>query len=464
MIDKELTTRILGILNSGGAAFSEIYVQKRSSNSLRLEDRKIENSNSGLDMGCGLRLWQDESTFYGYVDSLEEDKLIQAAGILAAAGKSSGAGKVLDLNLGLKASATSYKADIEKYPGDTPAAAKKEILELVDNTCRQYDKRIIQVTSGISDLEEEIYIANSLGSQAGHKVVKVFLSINAVAAAKDIIRTGYKSIARTMGYEMLDGGRAGSAAREASRIAITMLDAVDAPTGELPVVIGPAFGGVIFHEACGHGLEADAILKDATVFKSKTGKKIASEAVTAIDDSTMPNHWGSYAFDGEGTPSQKTILIKEGILESFLYDLRAAKKLKKKPTGNGRRQSYRHIPIPRMSNTYIAPGKDKVGDLISSVKKGIYAREFAGGQVDPATGDFVFGISEGYLLENGKVGAPIKNATLIGNGPGILKRIEAVADDLDFAPGFCGKQGQSMANEVGQPTIKVSGITVGGTG
>jgi TldD protein len=178
----------------------------------------------------------------------------------------------------------------------------------------------------------------------------------------------------------------------------------------------------------------------------------------------MPNHWGSYAFDGEGIPSQKTVLIKDGILKNFLYDLRTAKKLKKKPTGNGRRQSYRHVPIPRMSNTYIAPGKDKKDDLISSVKKGIYAKEFAGGQVDPATGDFVFGISEGYLLENGKVAAPIKNATLIGNGPAILKRIEAVADDLDFAPGFCGKQGQSMANEVGQPTIKVSRITVGGTG
>jgi len=221
---------------------------------------------------------------------------------------------------------------------------------------------------------------------------------------------------------------------------------------------------VIFHEACGHGLEADAILKDATVFKSKTGKKIASGAVTAIDDSTMAHHWGSYAFDGEGIPCQKTVLIKDGVLESFLYDLRTAKKLGKEPTGNGRRQSYRHVPIPRMSNTYIAAGNAGREDLIASVKKGIYAREFAGGQVDPATGDFVFGISEGYLLEKGKIGSPIKNATLIGNGPRILKKIEAVADDLDFAPGFCGKQGQSLANEVGQPTIKVSAITVGGTG
>jgi len=234
--------------------------------------------------------------------------------------------------------------------------------------------------------------------------------------------------------------------------------------GTLPVVIGPAFGGVIFHEACGHGLEADSIIKDASVFKGKEGKKIASDIVTAIDDPSMPNHWGSFKFDGEGYPSSPVTLIKDGVLESFIYDLRASRKLEKERTSNGRRQSFRHVPIPRMANTYIARGTERPEDLIKSVKKGIFAKEFAGGQVDPATGDFVFGISEGYLIESGKPGKPIKGATLIGNGPDILNKIEAIADDLDFAPGFCGKQGQSIANEVGQPTIKVSEITVGGTG
>ena len=404
MIDNRLAVKVLDILNSGGASFSEIYVQKRLSNSLRLDDKEIENSNSGFDMGCGLRLWKDDSTFYGYVDSLDEDKLIRAAGILSAAGKSSGIGKVLDLNHELRDSKSGYNVHIEKYPANTPAEFKKEILINVDKRCRDYDSRIIQVTAGISDLEEEIYIANSLGARSAHKVVKVFLSISAVAAERDIIRTGYKSLARTTGYEILDGKASEEAAGEASRIAITMLDAIDAPVGELPVVIGPAFGGVIFHEACGHGLEADAILKDATVFKSKTGKKIASDAVTAIDDSTMSGHWGSYAFDGEGVSSQRTVLIKDGILQTFLHDLRTAGKLKERPTGNGRRQSYRHVPIPRMSNTYIAPGRSKKEDLISSVRKGIFAKEFAGGQVDPATGDFVFGISEGYLIEKGRSG------------------------------------------------------------
>ena len=464
MIDNTLAIKILDMLNSGGASFSEIYIQKRISNSVRLEDSKIENSNSGFDFGCGLRVWKGESTFYGYVDSIEEDRLLEAANVLSAAGKSSGTGKILDLNDSLMPAKSSYNTKIIKYPGKMTADSKKDILLNTNRICREYNKKIIQATAAISDLEEEIYTANSYGDRSSQKIVKVFLSVNAIAKKGSEIRTGYKSLAKTAGYEIFDGGDAADIAEEASRIAITMLDAVDAPVGALPVVIGPGFGGVIFHEACGHGLEADAVLKDASVFKEKIGKKIASDIVTAIDDSTMAHHWGSYKFDGEGIPSKRTTLIKDGILVNFIHDLRSSNKSKKEPTGNGRRQSYRHVPIPRMSNTYIAAGSSKKEDIVASVKKGIYAKEFAGGQVDPATGDFVFGISEGYLIENGKMGPPIKGATLIGNGPDILNKVEAIADDIDFAPGFCGKQGQSMANEVGQPTIKISEITVGGTG
>jgi len=464
LIAKNTALKVLGTLNSGGASFSEIYIQKRISNSLKLEDSRIENSNSGYDMGCGLRIWMGESTYYGYVDSVDEKKLINAARILGAAGKSSGTGKIFDLNRDLVQAPSNYNISILKYPSATGANVKKDILMAVDGACRGYDKHIIQVSTAISDIEEEIYTANSFGQESFQKVVKVFLSVNAVAKRESIIRTGYKSLAKTSGYEAIDIVKAESIAREASRIAITMLDAVDAPVGALPVVIGPAFGGVIFHEACGHGLEADSVIKDASVFKGKEGKKIASSVVTAIDDPSMPHHWGSFKFDGEGYPSSPVVLIKDGILESFIYDLKTSKKLEHERTANGRRQSFRHVPVPRMTNTYIARGSEKPETLIESVKKGIFAREFAGGQVDPATGDFVFGISEGYLIESGRVGRPIKGATLIGNGPDILKKIEAVADDLDFAPGFCGKQGQSIANEVGQPTIKISKITVGGTG
>lgn len=460
MIESRLTKDILNTLLKNGADFSEIFVQKRISNSLRLEDSKIDNSSSGYELGCGLRLWVGDSTFYAYVDSLQREKLLDAARVLSSAVNGSSYLKVLDLTL----AESSYRTDIKKFPGSINQDIKKNILESVDRTSRDFSPAIIQVTSNLSDVTEEVYIANSGGISSHEETVKTFLGINVVAKKEKEVRNGYKSLARTSGYEVFDIKSPGKVALEASEIAVKMLDAEGAPAGEFQVVIGPAFGGVIFHEACGHGLEADAIMKDASVFKGKIGKKIASDAVTALDDSTLQYRWGSYKFDGEGCPSSKTVLIKDGVLVSYIYDLKTSRKLKAKQTGNGRRQSFRDVPIPRMSNTYIANGGEDKSSIIKSVAKGIYTKEFAGGQVDPATGDFVFGISEGYLIENGKISFPIKGATLIGNGPDILKKIEAVGNDLDFAPGTCGKNGQSVSNEVGQPTIKVSKITVGGTG
>lgn len=458
MIENRLTKKILNILLGNGADFSEIFIQKRAFNNLRLEDSKIENSSSGYELGCGLRLWVGDSTFYAYVDSLEESKLINAAKILSSAINGTSSLKVLDLT----ETKSSYAIDIKKPPGSIQSDARKDTLELADRSARDFNPAVIQVTSTLSDTAEESYIANSYGSFSSEKIVKIFLAVNVVARRGKDIRTGYKSLARSSGYEAFDFKNPVDLALEASRIAVNMLDAVGAPAGELPVVIGPAFGGVIFHEACGHGLEADAVLKNASIFKDKVGKKIASEIVTAIDDSTLEYRWGSYKFDGEGFPSSRTVLIKDGILQNYIYDLRTSKKLNAKQTGNGRRQSFRNVPFPRMSNTFIDSGDEDPDSIIRSVSRGIYAKEFAGGQVDPATGDFVFGISEGYLIENGKISFPIKDTTIIGNGPEVLKRIEAVGNNLDFAPGFCGKNDQLVSNEVGQPTIKVEKITVGG--
>lgn len=458
MIENRLTKKILNILLGNGADFSEIFIQKRAFNNLRLEDSKIENSSSGYELGCGLRLWVGDSTFYAYVDSLEESKLINAAKILSSAINGTSSLKVLDLT----ETKSSYAIDIKKPPGSIQSDARKDTLELADRSARDFNPAVIQVTSTLSDTAEESYIANSYGSFSSEKIVKIFLAVNVVARRGKDIRTGYKSLARSSGYEAFDFKNPVDLALEASKIAVNMLDAVGAPAGELPVVIGPAFGGVIFHEACGHGLEADAVLKNASIFKDKVGKKIASEIVTAIDDSTLEYRWGSYKFDGEGFPSSRTVLIKDGILQNYIYDLRTSKKLNAKQTGNGRRQSFRNVPFPRMSNTFIDSGDEDPDSIIRSVSRGIYAKEFAGGQVDPATGDFVFGISEGYLIENGKISFPIKDTTIIGNGPEVLKRIEAVGNNLDFAPGFCGKNDQLVSNEVGQPTIKVEKITVGG--
>ncbi len=459
MIEKKTAKKILDILKKSGGDFSEIFAQKRVSNNLRLEDRKIENSNSGFEIGCGLRLISKDSTFYAYVDSLEKEPLLNAAKVLSAAVSEKSKGSVLDLN----ERKSNYKIKVSSHPFNVGQQYKKEILDEMDQSARQYNSSIIQVTATISDMEEEVFIANSEGFFSIDSIVKVFTAVNVVAKKGNEIRTGYESLAKTKGYEIFSDKKPGDIAIEASRMAVTMLDAVNAPAGSMAAVIGNAFGGVIFHEACGHGLEADSIIKDASVFKGKIGKKIASSVVTAVDDCTLPFHWGSYSFDSEGFPSGKNVLIEEGVLKGYLSDYKSSIKMGMKQTGNGRRQSYKDIPVPRMSNTYIDKGKNTKDEIIKSVTKGVFAKEFAGGQVDPATGDFVFGISEGYLIENGKICEPIKGATLIGNGPDILMKIEAVGQDLDFAPGFCGKAGQSVSNEVGQPTILIGSITVGGT-
>ncbi|MCL4417134.1 MAG: TldD/PmbA family protein [Actinobacteria bacterium] len=433
MINKTLTKKILNTLLKTGGSFAEIFAQKKEANNIKLEDGKIENSSSGFELGCGLRLIYEDSTFYAYVDSLQQDILLNAAQILSSAVNKTSKNKVLNLNKVYN----SYTAPIKRHPSDINQDKKKEILLNVDSFARNYSHFIIQVSSNLSDMEEEIYIANSEGIICHDNSTKTMLSVNVVAQQKKEIRTGYKSLARTSGYEVFDIKSPAIVSGEAARIAVKMLEAVNTPSGTQQVVIGPAFGGVIFHEACGHGLEADAILKDASVFKDKTGRKIANSIVTAIDNPAMPYHWGSYAFDGEGFPSQENILIKDGVLKNYIFDYKTAKKMNKKQTSNGRRQSYRDIPIPRMSNTYLARGSEDPGNILKSVKKGIYAKEFSGGQVDPAIGDFVFGISEGYIIENGEIANPIKGATLIGNGPEILNKIEAIGNDLDFAPGFC---------------------------
>jgi TldD protein len=459
LIEKKKAENILNKLKSTGGSFSEIFLQKKISGSLKLDDGKIENATNGYDLGAGLRLCFKDSTFYAYVDSINYDKLINAAEVLSAAVSSVSSHAVLDLrNL-----SHDFRSSVLVHPSMVEPSVKRDILFDVDKISRDYNKAIMQVSTSLSYSEEDIFIANSDGIFTEEHLVKNILSISVIASKDKNIRTGYKSMAKTCGFEMFDDKAYEKPTLEASSTAVKMLEAINAPSGQLPVVIGPAFGGVIFHEACGHGLEADAIIKDASVYKDKIGKKIANEIVNAIDDSSMPSHFGSYKFDGEGCPSRKNILIEDGILVNYIFDYKTAKKLKSSQTGNGRRNSYRDIPYPRMSNTYIDIGKQKPESMIKSVDKGIYAKEFAGGQVDPATGDFVFGISEGYMIENGTITFPIKGATLIGNGPEILHRIEAIGDDLGFAPGFCGKNGQSIANEVGQPTILVSNITVGGT-
>lgn len=459
MISKKTVKKILNLLLESGGDFADIFIQSKISNSLRLDDNKIENVSSGYEIGCGLRLIYNDSTYYAFIDSVDKDRLLESAKIVKSAINSS---KKINL-LNLEKRKSNYNTRILNYPNLTDPEKKAGYLLYADEAAREISTKIIQVTSVINDVQEYDIIANSEGYYSENKSVKTFMAANVIAMKSGEIRTGYKSYALTRGMEIFIKKKPEDIARQAAQIAVKMLDAVNAPAGTMPVIIGPGFGGVIFHEACGHSLEADAVVKDASVFKDKIGKKIASECVNAIDDATLKYHWGSYKFDGEGYPSKRNLLIEEGVLLSYLTDYKSAKKMDIALSGNARRQSYRDIPYPRMSNTFIDAGKEKPEDIIKSVDDGIYAKEFAGGQVDPATGDFVFGISEGYIVKKGVLCEPIKGATLIGNGPEILKKIVSVGNNLEFAPGFCGKNGQSIANEVGQPTILVSNITVGGT-
>ena len=253
-------------------------------------------------------------------------------------------------------------------------------------------------------------------------------------------------------------------AENATRRALTLLDAVDAPTGRLPVVVGNGFGGVLLHEAVGHGLEADAVQKGASVYAGRIGEQLAGAFVTAYDDGSRPNEWGSDGIDDEGTPTRRTTIIEDGRLTSYLYDLLRARKDGVESTGNGRRESFRHLPLPRMTNTFFAPGDATPDELIGELERGLYAVSFGGGQVEPATGDFVFGVSEGYLIEGGRVTAPVRGATLVGNGLEALEAIDGIGADLEIATGYCGKAGQSVAAGVGQPHVRLRELTVGGTG
>jgi TldD protein len=307
----------------------------------------------------------------------------------------------------------------------------------------------------------EVYTSDGLAATDDR--TRVRLSAQVVARRNGTVETGQESRGGHAGFELVSDS-AQLVAESAARKALTLLDAREAPSGRMPVVVGNGFGGVLLHEAVGHGLESDAVQKQASVYSGRVGDQLAEPFVNAYDDGRHSGWWGSDGIDDEGTPTQATKIIDGGTLSSFLYDVLRARKDGVDSTGNGRRESFRHLPIPRMTNTYFAPGDATPEDLIAGVDRGLYAVSFGGGQVEPATGDFVFGVSEGYMIENGKVTAPVRGATLIGNGIEALRAIDGIADDLDIAVGICGKAGQQVPAGVGQPHVRLRALTVGGTG
>ncbi|MGV1050492.1 MAG: TldD/PmbA family protein, partial [Solirubrobacterales bacterium] len=351
---------------------------------------------------------------------------------------------------------------IERPPEEVEPARKAELLRGLDERARARGADVAQFTASYAEARRQVTVANSDGLLSGDDRTRTRIGAQAVARRGDSVETGAETLGAHRGFELLEDDP-GLIAEQAAGKALTLLEAGPAPSGSMPVVVGGGFGGVLFHEMTGHGLEADHIQKGASVYVGKLGEQVAQPLLNAYDDGRLPHEWGSDAIDDEGVPTQKTRVIEEGRLVAYLYDHVTAERDGVPSTGNGRRESFRQLPIPRMTNTYIAPGETKPEEMIAEVERGFYAVSFGGGQVDPATGDFVFGVSEGYLIEGGEVTRPCRGATLIGNCLDALAAIDAVGDDFFMKTGICGKGGQRVPVGTGQGHVRVGAMTVGGT-
>jgi TldD protein len=456
LLDPTVAERAISRALAHGGEFAEVFAERRSGLTLAIDESRIESVQAGAEEGAGVRVLSGGTTYFAHVDGLDPAEIERAAGEAAAAlrGDRSGA-RALSIE-------ERSPQPIERRPGDVPAARKAELLRELDERARSAGAEIAQVSASYGEARREVAIANSTGLLGGDDRTRVRIGAQAVARRGDGVETGAETLGGHRGFELFDDDPAAIAAA-AARKALVLLDACPAPTGSMPVVVGGGFGGVLFHEMTGHGLEADHVQKGASVYAGKLGEAVAQPLLTAYDDGRMPGEWGSDAIDDEGAPTQKTRVIEDGRLVAFLHDRQTAEREGSAQTGNGRRESFRHLPIPRMTNTYIAPGDAEPEAIIADVERGFYAVSFAGGQVDPATGDFVFGVNEGYLIEGGEVTRPCRGATLVGNCLEALAAIDAVGNDFWMKTGICGKGGQKVPVGTGQGHVRIAAMTVGGT-
>lgn len=436
--------------------FADIYISGTKSLSISLEDNKIELINDGQDNGIGLRLAEADKIAYAYSNIINKDNLDTIAGEVQAI---FGGGKTAALETLIE-----HKIDgnIKIDPSNIDIKEKIAILEKCNTAAREVSNEVMQVSVSYFDSQKKIRLINSASNAIEQARGYIRMIVQVVAIRDGIVQTAFEAPGYQGGFEIFEKISPEEIGRAAAQRAVRMLDADPAPSGQMPVIIDHGSGGVIFHEAIGHGLEADEVSKHS-VYKEKLGHVVATEHVTVIDDPTIEKLWGSYAYDDEGSKAQKTILIENGKLINYLCDRLNGQKIGMRSTGNSRRENYAHPPIPRMSNTYLKPGNMSKADMISQTDYGLYAKKLGGGQVDPQSGDFVFSVAEGYIVRNGKIDTPVRGATLVGNGPKVLFNIDMVANDLDFDPGTCGKDGQGAPVTTGQPTIRVLDLTVGGT-
>jgi TldD protein len=456
LLDPAVAERVLARALANGGRFAEVFAESRHGMSMSIDESRVESVQSGAEEGAGVRVVEGGTTYFAHVDGLDPADLERAADEAAAALK----GERREPRP-LQALATT-PLEIGRRPEAVPAERKAELLRELDQRGRGKGAEVAQLTASYAEARRRVAIANSDGLLAADDRTRTRIGVQAVARRDGTVETGAETLGAHRGFELLEEDP-GAIAEQAAARALTLLDAGPAPSGSMPVVVGGGFGGVLFHEMTGHGLEADHIHKGASVYAGKLGEMVAQPLLSAYDDGRLPHEWGSDAIDDEGAPTQQTLVIEDGRLTSYLYDRLTAERDGVASTGNGRRESFRHLPIPRMTNTYIAPGEATPEAMIEEVGKGFYAVSFAGGQVDPATGDFVFGVSEGYLIEGGKVTRPCRGATLIGNCLDALEAIDAVGDDFFMKTGICGKGGQKVPVGTGQGHVRLRALTVGGT-
>lgn len=460
MLTKECAFRLLEKAVSTGGDFAEIYAERKFTSSYECLNGKLEKANSGETVGVGIRIYQGLKSVYSYSNELDEESLMKMVENLS---KSVHGEERIEVKE-LREVKIESAHPILKPLAQVPANEKIELLKRADRTMRAYDECIKTAQNRYSDEVQDVTIYNTEGKMVHDHRERTRIYLMAVAQEGSLRQDAGRNPGAHQGFEFYDKMDIEGLAKETCASAITMLHAQDCPSGEMTVVIDNGFGGVIFHEACGHSLEATSVAKGNSVFCGKLGQKIASECVTAVDDGTIVNGWGSGNIDDEGNPCQCNVLIENGILKSYMVDRLNARRMKCEVTGSARRESYKYEPTSRMTNTFLVNGQHTFDEIIQATKKGLYAKQLGGGSVNPSTGEFNFSCREAYLIEDGKITKPVKGATLIGNGADTLLKIDMVADNLLRAQGMCGSSSGSIPADVGQPTIRVSSMTVGGKG
>lgn len=459
MLKKEQLEALLTRAMHSFADFAEIFEEEGTNENIAMINDEVERVNRTQKAGVGIRLYQGVQSVYGYTNDTSMESLNELVDSLR-----DGFGrKDTYISVSLHPETIENKHLVKIDPIDAKLTDKVALITRMDTAAKQYDARISKTQTGLLSVRQYVQISNSEGKLVQDTRTRCRLVCSAYANEGNNMQSGFYGPGASSGLEYFETITPEEIGKEAARIAIVMLSAKDCPSGKMPVIIDNGFGGVIFHEACGHALEATAVSKNQSVFANKLGQQIASTKVTAIDDGTIPNGWGSENIDDEGNPQTRRVLIKEGILQSYMIDRLNGRRMGMESTGSARRQSYKFEPTSRMSNTYIAAGTDSFESMFVGIKKGLYAKKMGGGSVNPQTGEFNFAVNEGYLIEDGKITDPVKGASLIGTGSEILMNIDMVSDNLERGQGMCGSVSGSIPVDVGQPAIRVSSITVGGT-